>query len=127
MNPLTGVGIGNFGEAYGKFFRPGLEYYNAHSAFLTILSETGLIGFIVYISFYIFVLRQIWKFFKKNSGYNKEVVGLGFLASFLGLMTANIFYQNFTFQFFYVFLGLGFASGLIASDLNQRIRTNQIN
>lgn|SRR5574341_459521 len=125
-HPATGVGIGNFGEAYGKYFRPGYEYYNAHSAFLTILSETGLIGFIIYISFYIFVLRQILLFFRNSSGYNKEVIGLGLLSGFLGLMAANIFYQNFTFQFFFVFLGLGFASGLVASKTNSHDLTPQL-
>ncbi len=124
-HPLTGVGIGNFGEAYGKYFRPGYEYYNAHSAFLTILSETGLIGFIIYISFYIFVFRQILLFFRNSSGYNKEVIGLGFLSGFLGLMAANIFYQNFSFQFFFVFLGLGFASGLVAAKPNSNELTSQ--
>ncbi len=114
-HPVTGVGIGNFGEAYGKYFKPGYEYYNAHSAFLTILSETGIIGFIIYISFYIFVLRQILLFFRNATGYNQEVIGLGLLSSFWGLMAANIFYQNFSFQFFFVFLGLAFASGIVAS------------
>jgi O-antigen ligase len=117
-HPLTGVGLGNFGEAYGKYFKPGYEYYNAHSAFLTILSETGIIGFIIYISFYIFVLRQILLFFRNSVGYHKEVIGLGLLSGFCGLMTANIFYQNFTFQFFFVFLGLAFASGIVANRGN---------
>ena len=35
-------------------------------------------------------------------------------SGFIGLMVANIFYQNYTFQFFYLFLGLGFAAGLVA-------------
>lgn len=117
-HPLTGVGIGNFGEAYGKYFKPGLEYYNAHSAFLTILSETGIIGFIIYISFYIFIFRQILLFFRNSSGYHKEVIGLGLLSGFCGLMAANIFYQNFTFQFFFVFLGLAFASGIVGTQAN---------
>ena len=117
-HPLTGVGIGNFGEAYGKYFKPGYEYYNAHSAFLTILSETGIIGFIIYISFYIFIFRQILLFFRNSSGYHKEVIGLGFLSGFCGLMAANIFYQNFSFQFFFVFLGLAFASGIVATQTN---------
>src|SRR4030066_66468 len=114
-HPLTGVGIGNFGEAYGKYFKPGYEYYNAHSAFLTILSETGIIGFIIYTSFYIFIFRQILLFFRNSSGYHKEAIGLGLLSGFCGLMAANIFYQNFTFQFFFVFLGLAFAAGIVAS------------
>src|SRR4030067_291856 len=114
-HPLTGVGIGNCGDAYGKYFKPGYEYYNAHSAFLTILSETGIIGFIIYTSFYIFIFRQILLFFRNSSGYHKEVIGLGLLSGFCGLMAANIFYQNFTFQFFFVFLGLAFAAGIVAS------------
>ncbi|HKZ21974.1 MAG TPA: O-antigen ligase family protein [candidate division Zixibacteria bacterium] len=125
-HPLTGVGIGNFGEAYGRYFKPGYEYYNAHSAFLTILSETGIIGFIIYISFYIFVLRQILLFFRNSSGYHKEVIGLGLLSGFCGLMAANIFYQNFTFQFFFVFLGLAFASGIVGTQANPNSLNQQL-
>ncbi len=116
MSPLTGVGLGNFGPAYGKFFNPGYEYYNAHSTFLTILSETGIIGFVLYMSFYGFVLKQIIKFRKHSRGYNKEVIGDGLLTAFIGLMAANIFYQNFTYQFFWVFLALGFAAGTLVRN-----------
>jgi len=116
MNPLTGVGLGNFGPAYGKYFNPGYEYYNPHSTFLSILADTGLIGFVVYMTFYGYVLKQILKFRRQALGYHKEVIGDGLLAGFLGLMAANIFYQNFTYQFFWVFLALGFAAGTLVRE-----------
>ncbi len=110
-NPLLGVGIGNFGEHYGRYYRPGHEYYNPHSAFLAILSEVGLIGFLFYMLFYYYVLKQILIFKKRGKGTEYEYLGSGLLAGFVGLMVANIFYQNYTFQFFYVFLAIAFASG----------------
>jgi hypothetical protein len=44
----------------------------------------------------------------------------GLLAGFVGLMVANIFYQNYTFQFFFLFLGLGFSAGLVANGTDQK-------
>jgi O-antigen ligase len=117
-NPLTGVGIGNFGEAYGKYFKPGFEYYNPHSAYLAILSETGLLGFLLYMAIYYYILKQILFFKRKTEGFESQVIGSGLLAGFVGLLIANIFYQNYTFQFFFVFLGLAFAAGLIADKIN---------
>ncbi|KPL04542.1 MAG: hypothetical protein AMJ90_00395 [candidate division Zixibacteria bacterium SM23_73_2] len=115
-NPITGVGIGNFGAYYGRYINPGFDYYNPHSTYLAILSETGILGFIVHMAIYLFVLKQILCFKRKTKGYESEVLGTGLLAGFVALMVANIFYQNYTFQFFFVFLGLGFVSGLVAEQ-----------
>jgi O-antigen ligase len=117
-NPLTGVGIGSFGEAYGKYFKPGFEYYNPHSTYLAILSETGLLGFLLHMAIYYYVLKQILFFKRETKGFDSQVIGSGLLAGFVGLLVANIFYQNYTFQFFFVFMGLAFASGLIADKMD---------
>lgn len=110
-NPVLGVGIGNWGEYYGRYYKPGHENWNAHSAYLQILSEVGIMGFILYMILFYFVLKQILYFKKNTIGYDSDVLGSGLLAGFIGLLGANIFYQNYTFQFFTVFLGLAFVSG----------------
>ena len=110
-NPLFGVGIGNWGEYYGRYYKPGHEHWNAHSAYLQILSEVGLIGFALYLFLFSFVLKQILYFKNHTTGYDSEVLGSGLLAGFIALLGANIFYQNYTFQFFIVFSGLSFVSG----------------
>lgn len=118
-NPLTGVGIGNFGATYGRYFKPGFEYYNPHSTYLALLSETGLFGFFLQMVIYYYVLKQIMLFKRKVKGYESEVLGSGLLAGFVGLLMANIFYQNYTFQFFFVFMGLAFASGLVTDKIEK--------
>ncbi|UCB51986.1 MAG: O-antigen ligase family protein [Candidatus Zixiibacteriota bacterium] len=110
-NPIFGVGIGNWGEYYGRYYKPGHEHWNAHSAYLQILSEVGIVGFVLYLVLFYLVLKQILYFKKNTRGYDSEVLGSGLLAGFIALLGANIFYQNYTFQFFIVFLGLSFVSG----------------
>lgn len=66
-NPLTGVGLNNFtvvmekyGEVVGftRFLQP------VHHGYLLILSETGLIGFVIFLVVYLKILRKVLK--KKN-------------------------------------------------------------
>jgi O-antigen ligase len=119
------VGIGNWGEYYARYYKAGHENWNAHSAYLHILSEVGIIGFTIYAILAYLVLKQILYFKANTNGYNSEVLGSGLLAGFIALLGANIFYQNFTFQFFIVFLALAFASGNIIQRLEKG--TNKVN
>jgi O-antigen ligase len=118
-NPIFGVGIGNWGEYYGRYYMPGHEHWNAHSAYLQILSEVGIIGFVLYLMIFYLTLKQILYFKKSTSGYDSEVLGSGLLAGFTALLGANIFYQNYTFQFFIVFLGLSFVSGNVVEHIRE--------
>ena len=77
-HPL-GVGFGNFlvsfnGVEPGSFKEAGAKinerynlparYVSAHSLYLQILVETGVFGFIVFIMFWVTVIRYFWKFVK---------------------------------------------------------------
>jgi len=115
-NPLTGIGLGNFGPAYGRYYKPGYEYFNAHSAYLTILSETGVFGFIIFALFLGYVLKQMLSFRKYSAGYAREVLADGLLIGFFGLMASNITCQTHTSQFLWVFLSLGFVAGMLVKN-----------
>ena len=62
-NPAFGVGAGVFGVAYGKAYRPeGVrgKWIAPHSSYVQVLAETGLFGFICFLSIIIISLKHLW-------------------------------------------------------------------
>ena len=59
QHPL-GVGINNFSEMY--LFKYGLEGFNPHNDWLTILLELGFLGFSVYIAYFFYILSIAKKY-----------------------------------------------------------------
>lgn len=64
-HPLHGVGIGQFENNsvyYGTNFIPfyGLRW-SAHNTYVTLLAETGIIGFVLFLAVLVGALRGLWK------------------------------------------------------------------
>lgn len=60
---LIGRGLQNFKEESAVFFplASGHAHYNAHSAFVQLLYETGLFGFLSFLYLYYRVMRDMWR------------------------------------------------------------------
>lgn len=56
----SGIGINNFSEMY--LFKYGIEGYNPHNDWLTILVELGLLGFSAYIAYFFYILSIAKKY-----------------------------------------------------------------
>jgi len=108
-HPFIGVGLGNYGivlEQKGGYQLPGNVLYNPHSAYLSWLSETGIIGFICNIFLIIFMFMILKRYRKKSDGIYKDVISIGLFGGLTGLLVSNIFYQSYTYFFFIVFEGI---------------------
>lgn len=104
-HPLFGVGKGNWKkEAKEKYF-PRIEkkynykladYGHAHNSYLTWASETGIIGLMLYLSFW---LTVIWRLYSRVShekiGSLDFVLITGSLAGIGNLLVAGLFENNF--------------------------------
>lgn len=56
-NPISGVGLGNFGPAYPRYqYFGAADVKEAHNGFLQIFSETGLIGGLLFTAFWAIIL-----------------------------------------------------------------------
>ena len=83
--------VSGFHNIFANFLICGNTYFNAHSAYLNQLLNTGIIGFITYVSILIIGMKNAFIKLK-----NTQEIGYGFLLTFLiyflfhGLMEAEI-------------------------------------
>ena len=63
-HPWTGVGIGNFGPEY-EHYAPAHWYEplgHAHNIFINFMAETGILGLIAFLLFWLGALRLAWRY-----------------------------------------------------------------
>jgi O-antigen ligase len=66
-NPLLGVGLGNY-----AYFNASISnaFIEAHNVFITVLQELGMIGFIVFIAFYLRISMKTLKLYNSMDSAN---------------------------------------------------------
>ena len=71
-NPIMGVGIGNFPNNLSKYASDLLPFRyladGAHNMYVAVLSETGLIGLIFFVSMFLFSLKDLSKSSNSENG-----------------------------------------------------------
>lgn len=74
--PLVGVGLGNFLVALPSFLPSKLIYFlqPVHNIYLLLLSETGIAGAIIVLSFLYYLVRRKKKYSKSNIFYVIPIV-----------------------------------------------------
>jgi O-antigen ligase len=109
--PLLGFGENNFAVYYQ--FVTGKANFGAHSYWVSILVESGLVGFLVWVAFlrYVFMrlcaARRLGKMLDRigdEEGSRVRPLAWGMTAALVGTMAANFFYLTMQFYYFYVFL-----------------------
>jgi putative inorganic carbon (HCO3(-)) transporter len=99
-DPLTGVGFGAYSDSYLKFRRFPLETeqsekrMGAHSEYLRVLAETGLVGFLAAGVVFLVLARTVWRVLRRARDPVLRGVAVGLTA---GLVTYLIhaFVNNF--------------------------------
>jgi O-antigen ligase len=113
MHPLLGLGENNFAVYYQ--FLTGKANFGAHSYWVAVIVESGLIGFLLWIVFlrYVFVrlvaARRLGRMLDRNGdgeGARVRPLAWGMTAALVGTMAANFFYLTMQFYYFYAFLAL---------------------
>jgi len=114
--PLLGLGENNFSVYYQ--FLTGQTNFGAHSYWVSVIVESGLIGFLVWVVFlrYVFVrlcaarrLGRLLDLAGDEEGSRVRPLAWGLTAGLAGTMAANFFYLTMQFYYFYVFLALALA------------------
>jgi O-antigen ligase len=62
-NPIAGVGVGNFSNLAKERWTLAKKYKGVvvHNSYLSILSQTGLVGLLLYLSWNILLIRRLFK------------------------------------------------------------------
>ena len=116
MHPLLGLGLNNFAVYYE--FVTGKANYGAHSYWVAIIVESGLLGFVLWIAFlrYVFVrllaARRLGRLLDRLGdpvGSQVRPLAYGMTAALVGTIVANFFYLTIQFYYFYAFLAFALA------------------
>ena len=132
-HPLIGVGPGHYAPHYSIDFQsnPDIAFRHiprtrrAHSLYLELAAETGIVGLGIFLLMVGSLMRQLWQF---RSRFRDQLPELEMLATgvFLGLtayMTTGLFLHLSFQRYFWIFLGLAAATVRILrlhwEELNQ--------
>jgi O-antigen ligase len=113
MHPLLGLGLNNFSVYYE--FVTGKSNFGAHSYWVAVIVETGLVGLLVYAVFlrYLFLrltaARRLGRRLDRagdEAGALVRPLAWGMTAALAGTIAANFFYLTMQFYYFYAFAAL---------------------
>lgn len=144
-NPFLGVGFGNYGINYWQYARElGLEtgslYTNsdtdlpqAHSLYVEILSETGLLGMLSFATFIGFIFLGLFKARKKYEALAIETDWTSWISalsiSIFSFLITGLFLHGIFFRYIWMLIGMALAVISISNDsfisspaLNRRTR-----
>ena len=110
--PLFGIGTGNYGYFYNVFKPEGtpIKPYRekTHNAYLEVLAENGIVGFLCFLGFIVGVLSV--------SSKGRDLFALAFLASVVGLLIHGLSFGILSHNHFWIALGLVFASRKLVNE-----------
>jgi|GEM_PF-3036025 len=122
---LFGWGIGNFPVYFPRFSPPILRQIypdqfvnNAHNEFLTLTSELGIIGLVLFL----FILGRAFLLVKRNFRNEDKFIGLfnlGAFSSFVGILVLNLVDVSLRFLFTAIFFWLAIAIFAILNKLSR--------
>ncbi len=104
-HPILGIGWGSIGGFLGKDER-GVSL-NSSNIFLEIWLGSGILGFIAFLSVWIYIFgRSVYKFFTSQTEQIK-IFSLFIAISWLGITVANLFNAGILLGFMWVYLAVG--------------------
>ena len=116
LHPLLGLGNNNFSVYYE--FVTGKSNFGAHSYWVAVVVESGLLGLALWIVFlrYVFVrlmaARRLGRLLDRLGdlqGPRVRPLAYGMTAALVGTIAANFFYLTMQFYYFYAFLAFALA------------------
>lgn len=111
-SPIIGLGYGSFSEHFRQssigiehsFFDTATQVrIPAHSIWLEVLVETGILGFVIYLWMVITIVEQPFKALKKIKIKRIYLNQLALFSSLIGILTSGLFY-SYNLEFFWFFL-----------------------
>lgn len=124
-SPIFGVGYNVYiylSSEVDKFGRPR----DAHDNYIKILSELGLIGFLLYLLLYYFAFKSGWQLYRASDDNFLKGLGFGFATCVITNMVLNTTHDNWSYLnsmgYYWVFWGLVARGNLIVKDKQLEIK-----
>ena len=113
QSPIFGKGPEGFRNYCRKVeynSKIGMCSTHPHNIFMQLLSETGLIGIFFYLFGSIFVIKSLFKLYKKNidlkNKYNFYIVSIAIIVNFFPLVPSGNFFNNWISIITYYYIGI---------------------
>ena len=128
MHPLLGLGLNNFAVYYE--FVTGKANFGAHSYWVAVIVESGLLGLLLWIVFlrYVFVrllaARRLGRLLDRigdEEGRRVRPLAYGMTAALAGTIAANFFYLTMQFYYFYAFLAFALALPVVFAGRGRKV------
>ena len=118
QNPILGVGPGNFAKFYSTQFVNALslihqnEDYRAHSLYLEIAAETGLMGFTAFMAIVWVLMHQLWQLRVRWSQRYPDLANLAtaFLLALIAYLATGVFLHLSYSRYFWLLMALSGAA-----------------
>ena len=100
-SPILGTGFRTYSLIVGR---------DTHNNYMKVLSESGIIGFALYVLLYLMSIKMGWKLYKTSKDQFMKGLGMGFIACVVTNMVVNIPHDCWSYLnlmgFYWVILGL---------------------
>lgn len=117
--PLTGVGLGNFGEFYGLEADAHARDMMSHCAPLSAFAETGLLGGLAFLSLTFWIASRAWSVVRDRDLRARDpemhAFATAVFAALIAVDFANLFYDYYLRTFVWVVSGLAVALPRLAA------------
>jgi hypothetical protein len=111
--PLTGVGLGNYGEFYGLEADAHARNMMSHSAPLSAFAETGLFGGLAFVSLAFWIASRAWRVMTDRALRARDpgmhAFATAIFAAVIAVDIANLFYDYYPRTFIWIISGLAIA------------------
>ena len=125
-NPIFGLGLNTF-STYFEFIT-GRSNFGPHSYYVAVLSETGLIGGLVFVAWVLYLIVRLRLLHRigrqllavgESSGGLVRPLAFGLSAALVGTLVANVFYLTIQFYYFFVLALLTVSAPLVFARRGQ--------
>lgn len=91
-HPVFGVGLGNYSVRYAEYrlINWQLPLGHAHNTYLNLLAETGLVGLLAYLAYWVYMLRICWSLRGHPDSFARSL-GVGLLGCWVYLAAHSFF------------------------------------
>lgn len=91
-HPFIGVGLGNYAAVYEDYRLINWEepLGHAHNLYLNFLAETGVVGLVAYLAFWLIIFRVTWTA-RRHPDWNARAIAVGLLGCWTYIAVHSIF------------------------------------